>query len=66
MPEDVWFAVRTVVANNENRPWGPRDLEPGQIDCEERITLWRAADADAVIELAEQEAAEYVADLGGA
>ncbi|WP_460458191.1 hypothetical protein [Angustibacter peucedani] len=65
MPDDVWFAVRTVVAMSENQPWGPRDLEPGQIDYEERITLWRASDADAAIELAEREAARYVEDLGG-
>ena len=65
MPNDVWFAVRTVVANNENRPWGPHDLKPGQIDYEERVTLRRAAGADAAIELAEREASEYVEDLGG-
>ncbi|NYJ76481.1 hypothetical protein [Allobranchiibius huperziae] len=31
----------------------------------ERITLWRATDMDAAIELAETEALEYAADLDG-
>jgi hypothetical protein len=62
---DPWFAVRTVIANNENQPWGPTDLEPGDIDCEERITLWRGPDADGAIALAEDEAARYVDDVGG-
>jgi hypothetical protein len=32
MADKQWFAVRTIVANNENRPWGPTNLDPGQID----------------------------------
>ncbi|NYJ75631.1 hypothetical protein [Allobranchiibius huperziae] len=32
---------------------------------EERITLWRATDMDAAIELAKAEALEYAADLDG-
>jgi len=65
MSDKQWFAVRTVVAINENRPWGPRDLNPGEVDYEERITLWRAESADEAIAAAEVEAARYVNDLGG-
>ena len=65
MSDASWFAVRTFVANNEKKPWGPRDLEPGQVDYEERITLWRADDVDAAIAMAEEEAQGYVDDLGG-
>lgn len=65
MPEETWFAVRTFVANNEEKPWGPHDLEPGQVDYEERVTLWRAASFDAAIAMAEEEAEKYVEDLGG-
>lgn len=65
MADKQWFAVRTIIANNENRPYGPTDLCPGQIDYEERITLWRAASAEAAIALAEGECQRYVDDLGG-
>ncbi|HMM94843.1 hypothetical protein [Phycicoccus sp.] len=65
MVDETWFAVRTLVANNEERPWGPHHLPPGQIDYEERITLWRAAGSDAAIAMAEEEAERYVEDLGG-
>ena len=65
MAEDAWFAVRTVVAEMENRPWGPDDLGPGEIDYEERITLWRAPSVDAAIAYAEAEATQYVEDVGG-
>jgi len=63
--EDAWFAVRTVVAEMENQPWGPHDLGTGEIDYEERITLWRAPSVDAAIAYAEAEAARYVEDVGG-
>ena len=53
MSDAAWFAVRTFVANNEEKPWGPHDLQPGQIDYEERITLWRAPDIEAAIAMAE-------------
>lgn len=46
-----WFAVPTIVANNENLPWRPRDLEPGRIDYEERITIWRADSVQAATAL---------------
>ncbi len=65
MPDKTWFAVRTCVANHEPKPWGPHDLEPGQVDYEERITIWRAIDFDAAIAMAEAEAERYVEDLGG-
>jgi hypothetical protein len=65
MAEDAWFAVRTVVAEMENQPWGPDDLGPGENDHEERITLWRAPSLDAAIAYAEAEAARYVEDVGG-
>ena len=65
MSDATWFAVRTVVANNEEMPWGPHDLQPGQIDYEERITLWHAPDIEAAIAMAEEEAQGYVEDLGG-
>ena len=44
---------------------GPRDLEPDEVDYEERITLWSAQDIDAAIAMAEEEAQGYVDDLGG-
>lgn len=56
MADETWFAVRTLVANHEDQPWGPHDLEPGLIDHEERTTLWRAPDIDAAIVMAEQAA----------
>jgi hypothetical protein len=31
MVDKQWFAVRTIVANNENRSWGSTNLDPGQI-----------------------------------
>jgi hypothetical protein len=65
MADNQWFAVRTIIANNENRPWGPRNLDPGQIDYEERITIWRAATAKEAMALAEAECQRYVEDLGG-
>jgi hypothetical protein len=65
MADKQWFAVRTIVANNENQPWGPRDLQPGEVDYEERITIWRADGAEAAIVLAEDECQRYVEDLGG-
>ncbi|GAA2742954.1 hypothetical protein GCM10009868_14930 [Terrabacter aerolatus] len=65
MVEQQWFAVRMIVAETENQPWGPRDLEPGEIDFEERITLWRAESVDAAIAMAQDECERYVDDLGG-
>lgn len=65
MSDATLFGGRTFVASNEEKPWGPHDLQPGQIDHEERITLWRAPDIDAAIALAEEEAQNYVGDLGG-
>ncbi len=65
MPKNEWFAVRMVVVEDQNRPWGPDDLASGEFDYEERITLWRAPDADAAIALAEAEAEQYVANVGG-
>ena len=65
MAEQQWFAVRTIVADNENQPWGPRDLDPGQIDFEERVTLWKAESVDAAIAMAQEECESYVDDLGG-
>ncbi len=65
MADKQWFAVRTIVANNEKRPWGPTNLDPGQIDYEERITIWRTESAEQAIALAEAECQRYVDDLGG-
>jgi hypothetical protein len=65
MPENAWFAVRMVLVDDQNHPWGPDDLESGELDYEERITLWQAPDADAAIALAEAEAEQYVANVGG-
>jgi hypothetical protein len=64
MAEQQWFAARTIVANNEDQPWGPRDLDPGEIDYEERITIWKTDSADAPIALAQDECRHYVDDLG--
>jgi hypothetical protein len=47
----MWFAVRHVIRSGRN--------------FEERITLWRAASFDEAIALAEAEAVEYAADIGG-
>jgi len=47
----------------ENKPWGPTDLKAGEIDYEERITLWKAANLDDAIAQAEAEAAEYADTL---
>jgi hypothetical protein len=65
MPENTWFAVRMVVVDDQDRPWGPEDLASGELEYEERITLWRASDADTAIALAEAEAAQYVEHVGG-
>lgn len=65
MPARQWFAVRTLIANSTNQPWGPTDLGPGQVDCEERVTLWRADSPDAAIALAEDETQDYAMELGG-
>jgi hypothetical protein len=54
----TWFAVRSVFE------W--RDTaDDGRHIYEERITLWRADDFDHAFALAEQEAADYVADTTG-
>jgi hypothetical protein len=65
MPDKQWFAVRTVVMEDQNRPWGPHDLQPGQFAYEERITIWLVESPDAAIVLAEDECRRYVEDLGG-
>jgi hypothetical protein len=54
-----WFSVRCLYRYASNKPWGPRDLEPGESAYEERITLWLAGSADHAIQLAEAEAATY-------
>lgn len=51
---DEWFAVRCVFRWEE---YGGRPYE-------ERITLWRAADLDEAIALAEAEAREYAEESG--
>lgn len=58
-----WFAVRCVIRDAGNHPWGPHDLADGESAYEERITLWRTASADAAIERAEAEASAYAADI---
>ena len=58
-----WYAVRCVIASMENKLWGPTDLKAGEIDYEERITLWRAANLDDAIALAEADAEEYADTL---
>ena len=61
--EKTWFGVRCVFVMEENKPWGPTDLREGELDYEERVTIWHAASAEEAIELAEQEALDYAADL---
>jgi hypothetical protein len=48
-----WFSVRTVVHRRSEGAY------------EERITLWRRADADRAADAALAESAEYAADIGG-
>ncbi|MBN2624074.1 MAG: hypothetical protein JXA83_11920 [Acidimicrobiales bacterium] len=48
-----WFSVRTIVH------------KPAEGVFEERITLWRRADADRAADAALAESAEYAADVGG-
>ena len=63
--EDAWFAVSvTVVDEMVNQPCGPHMTSgTGEIDYEERITLWRAPSVDAApSSYAEAEAARYVED----
>lgn len=59
MADAEWYAVRCIFASPENKPWGPHDLPEGEIDYEERITLWQSATAEEAIALAEADAAEY-------
>lgn len=47
-----WYTVRTVVHRRDEQVY------------QERITLWRRADADAAAEAALAESAEYAADEG--
>lgn len=54
-----WYAVRCVIADMENKPWGPTDLLAGETAYEERITLWRASSPDEAIAQAEAEAEDY-------
>jgi hypothetical protein len=49
--EPEWFAVRCLFHDNSRRVY------------EERVTLWRAADFDQAIGLAEDEAREYAGDI---
>jgi hypothetical protein len=48
-----WFSVRTIVYRSDDRVY------------EERITLWRRADADQAADAALEESAEYAADVDG-
>ncbi len=48
-----WFSVRTIVHRAAEREY------------EERITLWRRADADEAADAALAESAEYARDSGG-
>jgi len=48
-----WFSVRTIVHRGREGVY------------EERITLWRRADADDAADAALIESAEYAADIGG-
>jgi hypothetical protein len=48
-----WFSVRTIVHRRKEAVY------------EERITLWRRADADDAAEAALGESAEYAVDVGG-
>ena len=58
-----WYGVRCIFVSAHNKPWGPTDLEEGESDYEERITIWRAADMDDAIARAEAEALEYAETL---
>ncbi|MEV8371592.1 DUF4288 domain-containing protein [Kribbella sp. NPDC056861] len=51
-----WYSVRCVFQLDGGRD----DRSP----YEERITLWRADDFDTAIELAENEALDYIEDMG--
>ena len=51
MVEAEWHAVRCIIEHGGT--------------YEERITLWHTADFEEAIELAELEAKQYAADLGG-
>ena len=48
-----WYTVRTIIHRMDERVF------------QERITLWRRADADDAAEAALAESAEYAADVGG-
>jgi hypothetical protein len=56
MTDESWYAVRCLF----QFPWGD---PPGVY--EERITLWRTGSFEEAIRRAEEEAGDYVADLGG-
>jgi hypothetical protein len=58
-----WYGVRCIFVDEANKPWGPRDLEPGERFFEERITLWRAKSFKKAIALAEAEAEDYAETL---
>jgi hypothetical protein len=51
MVDAQWYAVRCIIDHGGT--------------YEERITLWRAADAESAVELAEDEVESYAASLGG-
>lgn len=57
MPDEPWYAVRTVVRF-------PADDE-GDAAYEERITLWRADSFEEAVERAEAEAEDYAIGHGG-
>ena len=65
MEEDAtdWYSVRCIFRAEVNTPWGPFDLEPGESAYEERVTLWRAGTAEEAIELAEEDAELYAAQI---
>ena len=52
-----WFAVRCIFGTDVSGLADPQRL------YEERVTIWRASDQDAAIELAEAEAHEYATGL---
>lgn len=54
-----WYGVRCIFADVRNKPWGPHDLEPGEMAYEERVTLWHAKSFKRAIALAEVDAKEY-------
>jgi hypothetical protein len=51
-PQTKWFSVRTIVHRRSEGVF------------EERITLWRRADADSAADAALAESAEYADDIG--